>query len=199
MDEEKRYADTYEIIHSFKIGRTEVIIGEDQNKPDYPYLVANYEENDILGRYFNTVGCDDYAEVAELFSERIAEEAKKIQKENDITLDGYNRTPIGLDGCHETTWEDDINGKIIVIKSSCLKREFRNPLHQLKLVSGGFGASAKSRGTAVYCKDLFTGKETRFNRIDVLGTVEKDELPDWAKKLMKENEKMKSPASREER
>ena len=203
MDEKKRYADTYEIIYSFKIGRTEVVIGEDQKKTENPYIVANYEDNGIIGRYFDVVGSEDYAEIVAIYSTRITIEATKVRDENEVKIAGYDSTLIGLDGCDKTTWEDDICNKIIVIKPTSLKREFRTPLHQLKVVTGGFGASAKSRSQSIFCKDLFTGKDTRYDRTDVLGTIEKDNLPMWAKTFIKENEKKieikKSPTSRVER
>ena len=51
---------------------------------------------------------------------------------------------------------------------------------QIKLCVGGFGASPHSRGSACYCVDLYSGKESRFERWDILGTLEPEELPKWA-------------------
>ena len=48
-------------------------------------------------------------------------------------------------------------------------------------VTGGFGASANSRGSAVFCTNLHTGKNTRFERMDVMGEVKPECMPDWAK------------------
>ena len=49
------------------------------------------------------------------------------------------------------------------------------------LVTGGFGASANARGSAVFCKNLYDGKNTRYERMDVLGEVKPERMPDWAK------------------
>jgi len=52
--------------------------------------------------------------------------------------------------------------------------------NQIMLCIGGFGASPKSRGNACYCIDLYTGKKCRQERPDVMGTLERSQLPKWA-------------------
>ena len=37
------------------------------------------------------------------------------------------------------------------------------------------------RGSAVFCKNLYDGKNTRYERMDVLGEVKPERMPDWAK------------------
>ena len=74
-----------------------------------------------------------------------------------------------------------MHGKIVVIKPEVLRREYRRATRQLKLCLGGFGASPHSRGSACYCVDLYTGKESRYERMDVLGTIQPEDLPGWAK------------------
>ena len=49
-------------------------------------------------------------------------------------------------------------------------------------MTGGFGASANARGSAVFCKNLYDGKNTRYERMDVLGEVKPECMPDWAEK-----------------
>lgn len=48
-------------------------------------------------------------------------------------------------------------------------------------MTGGFGASANARGSAVFCRNLYDGKDTCYERMDVLGEVKTDRMPDWAK------------------
>ena len=66
-------------------------------------------------------------------------------------------------------------------QTEILRREYQTATHQLKLCIGGFGASPHSRGSACFCIDLYSGKEARYERMDVLGTLEADQLPRWAK------------------
>ena len=35
--------------------------------------------------------------------------------------------------------------------------------------------------SAVFCKNLYDGKNTRFERMDVLGEIKPERMPDWAK------------------
>ena len=78
-------------------------------------------------------------------------------------------------------YKNDINGKIIAINPAVLKPEYQRADRQLYLVTGGFGASANARGSAVFCKNLYDGKNTRFERMDVLGEIKPERMPDWAK------------------
>ena len=34
---------------------------------------------------------------------------------------------------------------------------------------------------SVFCKNLYDGKNTRYERMDVLGEVKPERMPDWAK------------------
>ena len=43
------------------------------------------------------------------------------------------------------------NGKIVVIKQDVLRQEYRRSTNQIKLCTGGFGASPNSRGSACFC------------------------------------------------
>lgn len=182
MDNEKRYADTYEIIESIRFGLDEFVIGEDQSKQDLPYMTARYECNEIFGQYFDIVGSNSYAEIMGIFAGRIAEEAERLQKADaELTDKGIDLRPITREDCTAISYEDNIEGKVIVLKPSALKREFCNPTCQLRYCTGGFGAQSNSRGSAVFCKSLYTGKESRFERCDVLGIMDAEKLPEWAK------------------
>ncbi len=90
--------------------------------------------------------------------------------------------PSQRSACIPISHDDDLHGKIIVIKPEVLRREYRRATCQFKLCTGGgSGASPHSSGSACYCVDLYTGKESRYERMDVLGTIEPENLPGWAK------------------
>jgi len=52
------------------------------------------------------------------------------------------------------------------------------------LAVGGFGAHANARGRAVYTVNLYSGKESRWNREDILGVLKTEYMPDWAKERL---------------
>lgn len=62
-------------------------------------------------------------------------------------------------------------------------------LFNVMLCTGGFGAQANARGRTCYCISLFDGRQTSYYRSDVLGVIEPEKLPEWAKEgLAKANE-----------
>ena len=89
------------------------------------------------------------------------------------------------------TYDDDLHNKVILIKPEVFKPEYQRATWQYQLCTGGFGASPHSRGTACYCINLYNGKEDRFERQDVLGVVDREQLPDWAKEGLKQAEKQR--------
>ena len=186
--EEKRMAGNYEVTTAFEIGTKEIIIGEDKTAaPDERFVVANYENNGIFERYVDALVGGDYAEIVKIFAERVKNEAEKvIDEKSKITVD---MTPITKDGCQVLEADDRIKNKVVVIRADVFKPEYQISTKQLQLCTGGFGAEPNSRGSACFCTNIYSGKEARFERSDVLGIIEKDDLPDWAKERLDEVQK----------
>ena len=180
---EKRMAGNYEVTTAFEIGTKEIIIGEDKTAAsDERFVVANYENNGIFERYVDALVGGDYAEIVKIFAERVKNEAEKVMDEKSkITVD---MTPITKDGCHELGADDRIKNKVVVIRADVFKPEYQIATKQLQLCTGGFGAEPNSRGSACFCTNLYSGKEARYERSDILGVIEKDDLPDWAKERL---------------
>lgn len=183
MDIEKRMAGDYEIIQAIKIDDREIVVGENQNsEKGQKYMTAFCEQYDVLALHSEVLMSDDYPEIMKLFGERITVQAEKTRIElSKPCSQGIDITPITAEGCSIISYDDDLNNKVIVIKPEVLRREFRRATNQIKLCEGGFSASPNSRGSAVYCVDLYSGNKARFERHDVLGTLMLDQLPDWAK------------------
>ncbi len=181
--EEKRMAGNYEVTTAFEFGTKEIIIGEDKNAaPDERFVVANYENNGIFERYVDALVGGDYAEITKIFAERVKNEAEKvIDEKSKITVD---MTPIEKEGCQVLEADDRIKNKVVVIRADVFKPEYQISTKQLQLCTGGFGAEPNSRGSACFCTNLYSGKESRFERSDILGVIEKDDLPDWAKERL---------------
>ena len=183
MNEEKCMAGDYEIIHSVYIGDREIVVGEDlANTYGNKFMCAYCHLALIYAVYDEVMGSDDYAEIIQLFGERVAEQAVKTREMlNDLRLDGQDVSPLTVKDCTPITSEDDLHNKVIVIKPEKLRREYQKANYQLKLCTGGFGASPKSRGNACFCVDLFSGEKSRFERYEVMGTLKEEQLPKWAK------------------
>ena len=183
MNEEKRMAGNYEIIHSVYIGDREIVVGEDLSNTEGNKFVCAYCRPDLIYAVYNEVmGSDDYAEIIQLFGERVAEQAVKTREMfNDLRLEGQDVSPLTIKDCTPISGDDDLHDKVIVIKPEKLRREYQCANYQLKLCTGGFGASPNSRGNACFCVDLFSGKSSRFERYEIMGTLKEEQLPKWAK------------------
>ena len=180
MGKEKRMIGDYTVLSSVNVGEKEIIIASNEQSTDgEKFLCGFVERNDLFELCKECVVSDDYIEIVHTFGSRVANEAelfKEQVKKLDIPI-----TVITEADCIPDHYSKDINGKVIAIDPKVLKPEFQRADRQLYLVTGGFGASANSRGSAVFCTNLHTGKNTRYERMDVMGEVKPECMPDWAK------------------
>ena len=94
---------------------------------------------------------------------------------------------LGLfDSTHCTSKNEDFEGKVLVLKPTILKDEYKTPDFQLFLADGGFGCSPTARGRKVYGRFLKDGEETHYERQDFLGVLKDEHLPDWAREKLAE-------------
>ena len=193
---EKRMAQEFEIIQAVSIGSQEVVLGyAKEQKEGLHFMTAFCEQNELFAVYRDAALSNDYAEIVELFVQRVAEQASQVREQLQIEdKDAFQNKPVTpavckvRDGWHLVSGSDDLNGKVLVINPDVLKFEYQRATHQLVLCTGGFGASPNSRGSAVYCTNLYSGKPSRFERSDILATVDRDALPEWAEKGLKKIE-----------
>jgi hypothetical protein len=184
MDDDKRMVDTYEIEHAIHIGDKEILFGIDERKSDCPYMVCNCSWDNPLGieHYFNAMGSADYLEMMTEFTSRITAQLEAVIAERTkITVP---MQPFKLEHCIPIDSMQNLENKVVIINPERLRPEYRTADKQLVLVTGGFGAHANSRGRAVYTANLYSGKESRWNREDILGAVRPEYMPDWAKERL---------------
>ena len=175
-----RMADNYRIINSIHIGDKEIVLGVDMKNSDGNYyMVADYEKNELFERYSNACVGDDFIEIAEIYSNRIKGQVDKLKAE---TKD-CPKTMITADMCDSIT-DRDLTGEIIVIAPNVLRPEYRTETHQIVRCTGGNGARADARGSAVFCDYLYKDENTRFERYDVLGILKKEYYPEWLTKRL---------------
>ena len=199
--EEKRMAGDFEIIHALHIGDREIVLGENPTGAGGErYMCAFCEANTLLANYTEVMVSDDYPELVKLFGERVAEQAEKTRIElNGPKLQGIPNSPITAEGCEVIGHGHDLRGKIVVIKPEVLRPEYRRATCQLQLCTGGFGAAPNSRGSACFCTELYSGKSSRYERKDILGTIAPEALPKWAKHYLGVRQAEKKAKDREGR
>lgn len=177
---EKRMAGDYEITKAIEIGKKEIVFGiNTQSSEDKKYMCAFASMNDFFETYDDVLVSDNYAEIIQIFGERVSNEAKVVLRE--IASLKIPTKIITQDECYPNNRSESILGKIIAIDSSLLRPEYQRADRQLYVVEGGFGADANSRGNAVFCKNIYDGSKTRYERYDIIGVVKPECVPQWAK------------------
>ncbi len=107
-----------------------------------PYLCAFYVSNSIMESYQECMVGDDYAEIMELFADRVKAQCVKVHGEQEKV--DVPREKITADRCIPTFQCGDIVGKVMAVKPEALRPEYRSAEHQLILVTGGNGARERS-------------------------------------------------------
>lgn len=201
MDEEKRMAGDYEIIHAMHIGDREIVIGENQAELDGQFYMCAYcQSNGLFAVYNEVMVSDEYAEIVKLFGQRVTEQAEKTRQELfKPKFQGIENAPLTARDCNVIDYNDDLHNKVVILKPDALRREYRVATHQILFCTGGFGASPRSRGSACYCVNLYTGETDRYERMDVLGTMSVDQLPQWAKLGLEQYQQKQRNKAREAR
>ena len=93
---------------------------------------------------------------------------------------------LGLFDKAHCTEEQDYEGKLLVLKPSALKDEYKTPDYQLFYAEDGFGCSPNARGRKVYGFFLKDGEQTNYNRDNFFGVISDAYLPDWAREKLAE-------------
>lgn len=193
MEETRKIGD-YSVKYSMYIGHKDIALGENPNADkDERYMCCFVETNAIFERYSGVLVSDDFAEIAKVFGQRVADAAEEIIQENeraDKEL-GMNEE-LTTNSCKSISYEDSIENKVVVVKGSILRPEFRHANHQLMLCTGGFGAQANARGRTCCCISLYDGRKTSFYRTDFLGVMDEKKLPEWAQKGLEKAKEMQA-------
>ena len=189
---EKRMAGDYEVFQAISIGTREIVMGEDQSaKQGERYMCAYCGTNELFALYSELITSDNYIEILELFQKRVQDETERLKEELfQPEREGIDDRPVISAGFVPVSYDDDLKDKVIVIRPDVLKREYQRATRQYQLCTGGFGASLHSRGSACFCTNIYSGKNGRFERRDVLGIVEEQQMPQWVKDRLS---KLKKP------
>ncbi|MCQ4935970.1 DUF3849 domain-containing protein [Anaerotignum propionicum] len=80
----------------------------------------------------------------------------------------------------------NFEGKVMVLRATNLKDEYKNPRDQLVLCESGFGCSPTASGRKVFGRFLADGERCQYERSDFIGELKAEYLPDWAVEKRKE-------------
>lgn len=180
---EKQMVGDYAVLQSIRIGNKNIVLCENEKaNPNERYLCCYVEDVLIFEKYTEALVSDDYAEIAKVYGSRIRDAAVDIIRENErVDNEVGDNLVITFDKCDKVALDDCIENKVVVIRSDVLRPEYRRATKQLMLCTGGFGSQPSPRGRTCYCINLYSGDKTSFYRSDILGTIDPEKLPEWAK------------------
>ena len=95
---------------------------------------------------------------------------------------------LGLFDASHCSEDNDYAGKLLILKPSVLKDEFKASDYQLFYAESGFGCSPTASGRKVFGKFLKDGENTSLNRSDFLGVIKDECIPEWAAEKLAELE-----------
>lgn len=186
------YADDYGILKIEKVGTEEFYVGEKihAQNPDYIFGIVDRELEDLgVTNYRIDKKSEDYLEIMNTFYDAVRTQFLQNKQEREKEPNGK----LTHDDCLSIYDFETLKGKVVVLKTDILQREYRSIAHQLYLADGGFGCSPKSSGNAIFAYNLYTGRETRIEKYDVLGVIKDEKMPEWAKEnLIKIQQRKKS-------
>jgi hypothetical protein len=188
--QEKRMLGDYEVIHCLHIGDREIVVGDFPGAPkNERYLCMTCQYLDVFIKPEDAVVSDDYTEIIQEYGNRVSAQAEKTRPVVMRPVwDGIDIRVLTEKDCRQIDHSDDIRNQIVIINPSSLRREYQMCTNQIMLCTGGFGSHPNSRGNACYCIDLYTGEKCRQERQYILGTLERDQLPQWAVNTLRQYE-----------
>lgn len=176
-----RIMDGYRIIQSVEIYGMEIAVAENPDA-EQPYLMARRSVNEAFGaeKHLIPVYSSDYLQVMQAFVQCQSQYLDNLELARVYRGSATADAPLEARDCLPDGMDMDLEGKVVALKASILRPEYRACSHQLMLATGGFGCSPSARGRTVFATNLYSGEHERWNRGDILGVVAEDTLPGWA-------------------
>ncbi|MDR2088646.1 MAG: hypothetical protein LBP73_04750 [Clostridiales Family XIII bacterium] len=194
MPDDKRIIDGYTELYAVRLDGAEEIVAENLAATDQYRIYTFTRNNPLIAEYCVAFACDDYLKVMREFVRRLGVRLDALDLERVYRGSPLADAPLLPEDCAPGGMDADLTGKVVAIKQESLAPEFRATSHQLHLATGGFGCAPKARGRAVYCTDIYSGKQVRWERYDILGVIAEDALPQWAREKLAA---LRDPANRE--
>lgn len=179
MPDEKRMIESYEVKHALHLAGGEVVLAEDKAAAE-PFMVCDCNRDNpfSIDVYTNIAVSADYLETMHEFLKRAAMRVSFIEAER--SLRGVTNIPLTADDCINDSHRENYKNRLVVIKPEKMTPSARTADKQLLLAENGNGCNPEARGTAVFCKNLFTGETARWERYDVAGIIDPAKMPSWA-------------------
>ena len=190
--------DGYTDLNKIFINDSEIILSENPNA-EHRYRVV---ENRFT-QYYNDSGenniftghTNDYLDAVIEFTRKVQYNADCVQSRRELMqrMDGVDYAELRSGDCLPGSQDSDFTGKLIVVKASALKPEYRTADSQLMLCTHGNGARPNAIGTSVFGTELLSGDSVCYGRHQIEGIADPEKLPAWAAKKIAFIDALKEP------
>lgn len=195
-DELKKIGD-YTILREENVGENIFYIGEK--------IIDETKSNFITGKVdlkLRGYGIDKYKIdfESENYNEVFSYYLSAMMKQNEMVIKEVQERPkckIIKEDCQSIYNYKDLIGKIVVLDSHVLYKEYQSESYQLYIARGGFGCDPKGTGNAVYAVNIYSDEETRLEKYDLIGVIKEEKMPKWAKEKLKQIEKGQKKKSKD--
>ncbi len=107
--------------------------------------------------------------------------------ENDLKI-------VGMKQCLPGSYNDNYKGKLLIMKSEALADEYKSGEYQYFMAQSGNGCNPNSLGTKVFGHFLTDGEKCFFERADFHGIADPEQLPEWVKNKLDDQDGGQSAA-----
>ena len=175
--EEKEYAGGYRIEQMLRFGKKHFVLGFD-DRAEEKYLLAERHTNAFGYEYTEAVVSNDYLEIVEELTIRMREELECVREERaKRQSDGV---PFGPEACCAESSKMNFENQILILNPTFLAPEYRTKEDQMVLAISGFGCTPGRRSHKIYCQSLCDGEKFYIRGYDVLGVLDRQNVPEWA-------------------
>lgn len=175
--EEKEYAGGYRIEQMLRFGKKHFVLGFD-DRAEEKYLLAERHTNAFGYEYTEAVVSNDYLEIVEELTIRMREELECVREERaKRQSDGV---PFGPEACCAESSKMNFENQILILNPTFLAPEYRTKEDQMVLAISGFGCTLGRRSHKIYCQSLCDGEKFYIRGYDVLGVLDRQNVPEWA-------------------
>lgn len=161
----------------FDWAKKHFVLGVDE-KAQEKYLLAERRMNAFGYEYVEAVGSNDYLEILEEYTLRLHEELDRLRQERKVrSSDGV---PFGVEACCAESSKMNYENQILILNPTFLAPEYRTKEDQMVLAISGFGCAPGRRSHKIYCQSLCDGEKFYIRGYDVLGVLDRQNVPEWA-------------------
>lgn len=182
MSEERKIG-SYTVVQSCDVGDTVVLLGEDLGRLNGKYCVATVpRELPAFGADPKIIALNnEYLPMLETYASTIQKESQRMQLARRAL-----EVPDGLIDPEDLHTIHDVNleGRLVCLRPDSLRKVYRTQAYQVILAESGFGCASDGRGGKIYGTEVATGEEVCYNRSEVQGVFDQNDLPRWVERKM---------------